>query len=102
MSTSSVALAPATPVVLAIFALTYLGIAIGHVPGLKLDRTGIALLGAIAIMAFSGLPISTVTGFINGPTILLLFGFFVLSAQLRLKGMTQHDSEPGGIPARRR
>src|ERR1035441_8711384 len=40
---------PAIPAVLAIFALTYLGIAAGRVPGLKLDRTGIALLGAIAI-----------------------------------------------------
>ena len=39
---------------LAIFALTYLGIALGRVPGLKVNRTGIALLGAIAIMIFSG------------------------------------------------
>jgi Na+/H+ antiporter NhaD/arsenite permease-like protein len=73
--------------VLVIFVLTYAGIAVGHVPGLKLDRTGIALLGAIAVMAFSGLPTTTVVGFINGPTVLLLFGFFVLSAQLRLSGL---------------
>ena len=77
---------PATPAVLTIFALTYLGVALGRVPGLKLDRTGIALLGAIAIMVFSGLPTTTVVGLINWPTILLLFGFFVLSAQLRLSG----------------
>ena len=30
----------ATPAILAIFALTYLGVAAGHVPGLKLNRTG--------------------------------------------------------------
>ena len=36
-------------VILAIFVITYLGIAIGHIPGLKLNRAGIALLGAIAI-----------------------------------------------------
>jgi Na+/H+ antiporter NhaD/arsenite permease-like protein len=77
---------PATPAILAIFALTYLGVAIGHVPGLKLNRTGVALLGAIAIMIFSGLPTATVVGFINWPTVLLLFGFFVLSSQLRLSG----------------
>ena len=29
------------PAIAAIFVLTYLGIAAGHVPGLKLDRTGI-------------------------------------------------------------
>ncbi len=72
--------------VLAIFALTYLGIAAGRVPGLKLNRPGIALLGAIAIMIFSGLSTATMVGFINWPTILLLFGFFVLSAQLQLSG----------------
>jgi len=99
MSTSTLTLPPATPVVvLAIFALTYLGIAAGRVPGLKLDRTGIALLGAIAITTFSGLPTSAVTGFINGPTILLLFGFFVLSAQLRLSGF--FDKVANDISAR--
>jgi Na+/H+ antiporter NhaD/arsenite permease-like protein len=71
---------------LIIFVLTYLGIAAGHVPGLKLDRTGIALLGAIAIMIFSGSSTTEIVGFVNWPTILLLFGFFVISAQLRLSG----------------
>ena len=74
------------PAVLLIFALTYLGLAAGRVPGLKLDRTGIAMLGAIAIMIFSGEPPTEVVGYIHWPTILLLFGFFVLSAQLRLSG----------------
>lgn len=72
--------------VLTIFALTYLGIAAGRVPGLKLDRTGIVLLGAIAMMVFGGLRTTDIVGFINWPTILLLFGFFVVSAQLRLSG----------------
>jgi Na+/H+ antiporter NhaD/arsenite permease-like protein len=74
------------PVVLVIFALTYLGIAAGRVPGLKLNRTGIVLLGAIAMMIFSGFSTETVVGFINWPTVLLLFAFFVISAQLRLSG----------------
>jgi Na+/H+ antiporter NhaD/arsenite permease-like protein len=56
------------------------------VPGLKLNRTGIALLGAIAVAVFSRLPTSTIADFINWPTILLLFGFFVISAQLHLAG----------------
>ncbi|HEY2714201.1 MAG TPA: SLC13 family permease [Chthoniobacterales bacterium] len=72
--------------VLVIFALTYLGIALGHVPGLKLNRTGIALLGAIAIIIFSRMSTTSVVGLINWPTILLLFGLFVISAQLRLSG----------------
>ncbi|HZP58753.1 MAG TPA: hypothetical protein VFB27_00410, partial [Opitutaceae bacterium] len=50
------------PILLAVFALTYLGIAVGRVPGLKLDRTGIVMLGAIAMMIFSGLPAAQVVG----------------------------------------
>jgi len=83
----------ATPALLAIFALTYFGIALGHVPGFKLNRTGIVLLGAIATMVFSGLPTETVIGLINWPTVLLLFGFFVLSAQLRLSGFFDKVAE---------
>jgi Na+/H+ antiporter NhaD/arsenite permease-like protein len=74
------------PAILVIFALTYLGIAVGRVPGLKLDRTGIVMLGAIAVMVFGGLKTPEIVGFIDWPTMLLLFGFFVLSAQLRLSG----------------
>ncbi len=86
------------PVVAAIFALTYLGIAAGRVPGLKLDRTGIALLGAIATMVFGGLPTEAVVGLIDWPTVLLLFGFFVLSAQLRLSGL--FDAMAEGVARR--
>jgi Na+/H+ antiporter NhaD/arsenite permease-like protein len=74
------------PAVLAIFILTYLGISAGRVPGLKLDRTGIVLLGAIAVLVVERLPGTEMAGFISWPTILLLFGFFVISAQLRLSG----------------
>jgi Na+/H+ antiporter NhaD/arsenite permease-like protein len=82
----------------AIFALTFLGIAAGRVPGLKLDRTGIVMLGAIAMMIFGRLPLGDIIGFINWPTILLLFGFFVLSAQLRLSGF--FDAVANGIASR--
>jgi Na+/H+ antiporter NhaD/arsenite permease-like protein len=74
------------PVVLAVFILTYLGIAIGRIPGLKLNRTGIALLGAIAMMIVSRNTTSATVSCVNWPTIFLLFGFFVISAQLRLSG----------------
>ena len=84
--------------IVVIFALTYLGIALGRVPGLKLNRTGIALLGAIAVAVFSRLPTSTLADFINWPTVLLLFGFFVISAQLRLAGF--FDLIAAGISAR--
>jgi Na+/H+ antiporter NhaD/arsenite permease-like protein len=75
-----------SPLLLGIFLLTYLGIAVGHVPGLKLNRVGIALLGALAMVIFSGNSTFQMIAWINWPTILLLFGFFVLSAQLCLSG----------------
>lgn len=78
-STSSVA-------ILVVFIVTYIGIAMGHVPGLKLNRVGIVLLGAIAVMIFGGARTDQVISYINWPTVLLLFGFFVISAQLRLSG----------------
>ena len=39
------------PTVLAIFTLVYAGMILGRCPGLAIDRTGIALLGAIARLA---------------------------------------------------
>ncbi len=89
---------PRQSVILAIFAITYLGIAMGHVPGLKLNRVGIALLGAITMMIFGGISTADVIAYINWPTIFLLFGFFVISAQLRLSGF--YDLVAGGISAR--
>jgi len=74
------------PLILAIFAITYFGIAVGRVPALKVNRVGIALLGAIALTIFAGVTTADVVSFINWPTVFLLFGFFVLSAQLRLSG----------------
>jgi Na+/H+ antiporter NhaD/arsenite permease-like protein len=88
----------ATSAVLAIFALTYLGIAAGRVPGLKLNRPGIALLGAIAMMIFAGVTTTDAVHYVNWPTVLLLFGFFVISAQLRLCGF--FDLIAGSISAR--
>jgi len=81
--------------ILIIFAVTYLGIAIGRIPGLKLNRPGIALLGAIAMMLFGGVTTAQVVSFVNWPTIFLLFGFFVISAQLRLSGF--YDRIAGAI-----
>jgi Na+/H+ antiporter NhaD/arsenite permease-like protein len=74
------------PIIAAIFVATYVALAIGRIPGLRLNRVGIALLGAIAIRFFSRDSTDQAALAINWPTIILLFGFFVLSAQLRLSG----------------
>jgi Na+/H+ antiporter NhaD/arsenite permease-like protein len=85
-------------VILGIFAATYLGIAMGYVPGLKLNRIGIVLLGAIGLVTFGGISTAEAISFVNWPTILLLFGFFVISAQLRLSGF--YSMVAGAVAAR--
>jgi Na+/H+ antiporter NhaD/arsenite permease-like protein len=69
-----------------IFGATYCGIAAGGVPGLTLDRTGIALLGAIAMVTAGVLPLGAALAALDASTLLLLFGLMLVSAQLRLSG----------------
>ena len=72
--------------VLVVFGLVYLGMALGGLPGLALDRTGVALLGGIAMVALGALPFGDAWAAVDMPTIYLLFALMVLSAQLRLAG----------------
>jgi Na+/H+ antiporter NhaD/arsenite permease-like protein len=85
-------------IILLIFVATYAGLAMGRIPGLKLNRAGIALLGAIAMMSFGHVATSQAVAYINWPTVCLLFGFFVISAQLRLSGF--YNLVAGGLAAR--
>lgn len=69
-----------------IFGLTYAGVALGRIPGLRLDRTGIAVLGAIAMVSGGFLTLEQAISAIDFPTILLLYALMIISAQLRLGG----------------
>ena len=69
-----------------IFFMTYAGIALGSIPGLAIDRTGIAVLGAIAMLITGTLSENEALKAINAPTILLLYSLMVLSAQFTLGG----------------
>lgn len=70
----------------AIFAVVYLGMFLGGLPRLKLDRSGVALLGAIAVIALTGMDVEDAARAVDLPTIVLLFAFMVVSAQMRLGG----------------
>jgi Na+/H+ antiporter NhaD/arsenite permease-like protein len=71
---------------LALFLITYVGIALGKVPGLVIDRVGIALLGAIAMVASGVISTRAAVQSIDLSTILLLYSLMIISAQLRLGG----------------
>ncbi len=69
-----------------VFILVYLGMIFGRLPRLALDRTGIVVLGAIALLASGHASLEGGRSGIDVSTILLLFGFMVISAQFRLGG----------------
>ncbi len=73
-------------VVLVVFVLVYLGMFLGEIPGLAVDRTGVAVLGAIVLLTAGRLTTSQVPAAIDMPTMALLLGLMVVSAQFRLSG----------------
>jgi Na+/H+ antiporter NhaD/arsenite permease-like protein len=67
---------------LVVFALTYVAIAAGRLPGLSVDRPSAALLGAAVMVAARVLSPSEAGAAVNGDTVGLLLGTMVLSAYL--------------------
>lgn len=74
-----------------VFVLTYLGLALGKVPGLRTDRAGIALVGATLMLVTGMLSLEQAVGSdsIDYKTLTLLFGMMVVIAFLRLSGFFQ-------------
>lgn len=85
--------------VLLIFGVVYLGMILGGLPFLSLDRTGIALLGAIALIGAGALSLEEAWEAVHVPTLILLFAFMVVSAQLRMGGFyTWVTHKTGHLP----
>jgi Na+/H+ antiporter NhaD/arsenite permease-like protein len=72
--------------VLLVFLLVYTGMFLGEIPGLALDRAGVALLGAIALVAGGAIEPAEAWQAIDPATIGLLLGLMIVSAQFRLGG----------------
>ena len=60
--------------------------ALGRWPGLKVDRTGIALLGAIVLYGSGAIDGAAALAAIDFPTLVVLFGLMILSAQFAACG----------------
>lgn len=73
-------------VAVAIFAGTYLVIAVGKLPGYHLDRAGAALLGASLMVGAGVMSLDQAYRAIDFDTIALLFGMMIVVANLRLSG----------------
>jgi Na+/H+ antiporter NhaD/arsenite permease-like protein len=91
-------------IIILVFLLTYLGMAAGRLPWLQVDRTGIALLGVIALLATQTVTLDDLGGNIDTPTLVLLFALMIVSAQFLSSGFFELcvdwlSRQPGG-PAR--
>jgi Na+/H+ antiporter NhaD/arsenite permease-like protein len=76
----------ATWVTLFWFGLTYLGLALGKLPGLRTDRAGVALVGAAGVLACGLLAFDDAVKAVDFATIALLLGMMVVVAFLRRAG----------------
>ncbi|HET7209681.1 MAG TPA: anion transporter [Terriglobales bacterium] len=76
-----------------IFLSSYVVFAIGKFPGLKIDRPGAAIVGAVAMVAFRIVPPSGTLRFIDFPAIVLLFSMMLIVGNLHLAGFFEWNAE---------
>src|SRR5579884_1274063 len=65
----------------------------GRLPGLRVDRTGAAIIGASLMIAANVLTLEDAYRAINFDTIILLFGMMIVVANLRVSGFFTLVSE---------
>ena len=75
-----------TVIVVLILILTYVGMAAGRIAWLRVDRTGIALLAVIALLASGETTLDDFGSDIDMPTIVFLFAMMIISAQFAESG----------------
>ena len=69
-----------------VFAGSYVALAVGRIPGLNVDRAGIALVGAGLMVASGALPLDDAYKAVDLETLSLLLGMMIVVASLRLSG----------------
>ncbi|MBE5315532.1 MAG: anion transporter [Xanthomonadales bacterium] len=75
-----------TALVIAVFVIVYLGMALGRLPGLALDRSGIALCGAALMLAAGALPQGDWSQVLDLPTLVLLFALMLIGGHFAEAG----------------
>ena len=73
-------------IALLIFGTTYVVLALGRFPGLRVDRTGASIIGAGLMIGAGVLTFDEAMGAVDHATLVLLFGMMVIVANLRLSG----------------
>src|SRR5580700_3035581 len=73
-------------IVLLVLILSYIGMAAGRIAWLQVDRTGIALLAVIGLLASGQMTLDDFGSAVDMPTVALLFAMMIISAQFAESG----------------
>src|SRR5437867_3562704 len=73
-------------IALAVFVGTYVGLGIGRLPPFRVDRTGVAIIGAAVMVVTGVIPWDAAVAAVDAHTLVLLFGMMIVAAYLRLSG----------------
>jgi Na+/H+ antiporter NhaD/arsenite permease-like protein len=76
-----------------VFAVSYLVFALGKLPGMKIDRPGMAIIGAVLMVAFRIVPAAGALRFIDFGTLVLLFSMMLVVGFLHLAGFFEWITE---------
>jgi Na+/H+ antiporter NhaD/arsenite permease-like protein len=55
------------------------GLALGRVPGFRVDRTGVAIIGAAVMVVTGVIPWDRAVASVDANTLVLLFGMMIVS-----------------------
>src|SRR5207249_5010488 len=73
-------------IAVAAFVASYVGLGLGRVPPFRVDRTGVAIIGATLMVVSGALPWPDAVAAVDAPTRGLLFGMMSVTGYLRLSG----------------
>src|SRR5438105_2070335 len=76
-----------------IFLASYVVFALGKFPGPKIDRTGAAIIGAIAMVVFRVVPGEGAIRAVDFSTVVLLFAMMLVVGGLKLAGFFEWNAE---------
>src|SRR6202167_5500327 len=75
-----------TAIIAVVCLAVYVGMAAGRLPWLQVDRTGIALLGVVVLLASQTVTLDSLGADIDTSTLVLLFALMIISAQFISSG----------------
>jgi Na+/H+ antiporter NhaD/arsenite permease-like protein len=76
-----------------VFAVSYVVFSLGKFPGMKIDRPGMGIIGAVLMVAFGVISAADALHFIDFGTLVLLFSMMLVVGCLRLAGFFEWITE---------